>query len=111
MFTHGDKVRITRGKYKTYQSGTFLRYSGTKKADVQVDGDTRQERNLLLTSIEKWDGAKPSFKRGFRRFARKEPKNGDTPAGKDEDVEALAKELAELKLRMKTVEETLKIER
>ena len=45
------KINIIAGKYKHHQTGVYLRPYGTKMACVKVDGDSQQERNLLLTSI------------------------------------------------------------
>lgn len=47
----GDRVKIVKGWYKNYRYGTYLRPRGTKQAFIAIDGDTKPERYVLLTSI------------------------------------------------------------
>jgi len=50
-YSRGDRVRIIRGSYAQHLYGTFVRYCGTHKACINVDGDERLERTLNRTSI------------------------------------------------------------
>lgn len=51
---HGDNVNIIRGNYKN-KHGIYRGPWGSAMARVKVEGDTREERHLLLTSIKKRD--------------------------------------------------------
>ena len=46
-------MKIVGGSYKPNGKGTFIRYHGTMRAWVRVDGDSQPERNLFLASIKK----------------------------------------------------------
>lgn len=49
-YNSGDRINIIGGTYKN-TGGVYLRPSGRMKAFVAVDGDSRAERGLWLTSI------------------------------------------------------------
>jgi hypothetical protein len=49
-YNSGDRINIIGGSYKN-RGGVYLRPSGRMKAFVAVDGDSRAERGLWLTSI------------------------------------------------------------
>ena len=52
VFKTGDRVLITRGMYKKHGTGTYIEPYGKAMAGIKVDGDSRDRRNLWLTSIE-----------------------------------------------------------
>jgi hypothetical protein len=52
-YKRGDRVHITRGKYSSYGSGTFLSFTGMVSAQIKVDGDSKNQRTVRLKSIEK----------------------------------------------------------
>jgi hypothetical protein len=49
-YTTGDRIDIIGGSYRN-RGGVYLGPSGRMKARVAVDGDSRAERGLWLTSI------------------------------------------------------------
>lgn len=50
-YQQGDRVKIVKGLYRCFKTGTYNKLSGTKIAFVTVDGDTQDERHIRLTSI------------------------------------------------------------
>lgn len=52
VYQTGDRVRITRGMHKKHGTGTCIEPYGKAMAGIKVDGDSRDRRNLWLTSIE-----------------------------------------------------------
>lgn len=49
----GDRVYIVGGVYRRYEEGRFIRPYGNKMCTIKVLGDTKEERNVRLTSIRK----------------------------------------------------------
>jgi len=50
-YVPGDQIEIVAGIYKKHARGTYLGPSGLLSASVKVIGDTREKRNLRLSSI------------------------------------------------------------
>jgi hypothetical protein len=49
----GDRVYIVGGVYRRYGEGRYIRPYGNKMCTIKVHGDTKEERNVRLTSIRK----------------------------------------------------------
>lgn len=49
----GDQVYIVGGLYRRYGKGTYLRPYGKKMCTIKVHGDTVNERNVWLSSVQK----------------------------------------------------------
>jgi hypothetical protein len=70
-YKKGDRVRIVAGKYKKQGYGTYLGTYGTVMCSIAVQGDSRPQRNLWLTSIKPM----PPPPKESEMNANKKPKN------------------------------------
>jgi hypothetical protein len=52
-FRAGDRVYMVGGIYRRYGEGRYIRPYGNKMCAIKVHGDTKDERNVRLTSIRK----------------------------------------------------------
>lgn len=50
-YRKGDRIDVIRGSYKKYGKAIYLGACGKTQATVKVIGDSRDSRNLWLTSI------------------------------------------------------------
>jgi len=51
-YSKGDQVAIVAGLYKKHARGTYLGTAGLLSASIRVNGDSRDKRNLRLSSIK-----------------------------------------------------------
>jgi hypothetical protein len=49
----GEKVNIIAGKYRNYQTATFVGLKGFASCEVNIRGDSKATRVIWLKSIEK----------------------------------------------------------
>jgi len=85
--------------YKKYVYGTYIEPYGRSMAAIRVEGDTRDRRNLWLTSIEPTTATTAA--------EANIPDGGDVVLSRDEynqllaEIDALTKSLKTLELKVK----------
>ena len=97
-YKEGERIAIIGGLYKKNRHGIYLRAYGTKMACVQVEGDSRRQRNLWLTSLA------PINTKKSTKSTNQPKKTGDVVVISKEDYDALQKEIASLTIALKNIE-------
>jgi len=101
VYQKGDRVRIKRGKYKKNGYGVFIEPYGRQMAAIRVEGDSRDRRNLWLTSIEATENVAEATAEATI------PKGGDVVLSRNEynellaEIDSLTKSLKTLELKVK----------
>ena len=74
MYEEGDLVKITKGVYKKYKVGRFVRFAGQYSARVIVNGD---EKTIRLSSFvkDKAVAKKEANMKEKKDFKMREPKD------------------------------------
>ena len=91
-----DPVRIVGGIYRRYKTGTYIGAYGVKMASIKVDGDSRDQRNLRLTSIRPARTTKTSTTKDVLVSVKKE------------DLEAILSELQALSITVNELQVKVK---
>jgi hypothetical protein len=119
-FTKGQRVRIVAGTYQKFGFGTFIGTYGKVMCSVMVDGDTRQQRNIWLSSIRPLSAKESTVeeeftdeRKSFPKHAKKNDKDNGATTGYDKAtmmvvLEELLMEIDDLKRTTRHLEEKVK---